>query len=256
MPRPTSRLVPRLATGLVGAALAASGVLAAPAQAADGAADGADRRIVEHRVRAGETATSLAVRFHAWTDELVARNHLGRHAALQVGQVIEIPVVVSATRGHHHRHHGPATQPPAASPDPVVPGRERVRRVVARTAVRQGLDPQLALAVAWQESGWRMGVRSDAGAIGALQVLPGTGRWMELYAGRPLDLRTLADNAYAGTRLLALLQDETSSTRRAVAAYYQGLGAVRRHGLFDESRPYVRSVLAIRGNLEAGRPPA
>jgi hypothetical protein len=41
-----------------------------------------------------------------------------------------------------------------------------------------------------------------------------------------------------------------------VGAYYQGLGAVRRHGLYDDTRAYVDNVLAIKHRLEAGRPPA
>jgi len=127
---------------------------------------------------------------------------------------------------------------------------------VAHTATRHGVDPQLALAVGWQESGWRMDVRSSAGAIGVMQVLPATGAWMSLYEGRRLHLHRLADNATAGVRLLRVLHEETRSRRRAVGAYYQGLGAVREHGLFGETRHYVANVFAIRHRLEAGRPPA
>ncbi len=64
------------------------------------------RRIVRHTVRPGDTATGLAVRYHAWTRELRALNHLGRHGRLYVGERIRIPVVVAALRAHHrHRHH-------------------------------------------------------------------------------------------------------------------------------------------------------
>jgi hypothetical protein len=98
--------------------------------------------------------------------------------------------------------------------------------------------------------------RSDAGAIGAMQVLPASGEWMELYVGRDLHLRRLHDNATAGATLLHVLGGETRSTRHAVAAYYQGLGAVREHGLYAETRAYVANVAAIRERLEAGRPPA
>ena len=128
--------------------------------------------------------------------------------------------------------------------------------MVARTAARHGVDPQLALAVSWQESGWQMDRRSSAGAIGAMQVLPSTATWMSLYEGRRLHPHRLADNATAGVRLLSVLEGETSNRRRAVAAYYQGLGAVRDHGIYPVSRPYVRNVLAIKHRLEAGRPPA
>jgi hypothetical protein len=262
-PRPT---LPRLlASGLVGAALVLG---SAPAGAASGEASSA-RRIVDHRVRPGETATGLAVRFHAWTSELIARNDLGPDGHLRVGQRIEIPVVVAALprrgeRAHYsarpeRRHAG--TQHRSRSEDPsrtssraADPSRATVRRVVAATAARHGVDPQLALAVSWQESGWQMDRRSSAGAIGAMQVLPSTAAWMSMYAGHRLHPRRLADNAQTGVRLLGVLRSETTNRRRAVAAYYQGLGAVRSHGLYGETHAYVANVLALKRRLEAGLP--
>jgi hypothetical protein len=89
-----------------------------------------------------------------------------------------------------------------------------------------------------------------------MQVLPGTGRWMEYYAGRDLRLRVLKDNATAGVLLLGVLDDHTRSRRHMIGAYYQGLGALREHGLYDETKAYVANVQAIRRRLEAGRPPA
>jgi transglycosylase-like protein with SLT domain/LysM domain-containing protein len=242
--------------------------LPTPAQATDGDLP-PGRRILDHRVQPGETVTGLAVRYHAWTAELIAHNHLGASGGIRVGQHLEIPVVLSALPHHQSAHHHAAqhhsAQPHSAQhhsapqhtqPAPAPPGTATVRRTVARTAVRHGVDPQLALAVSWQESGWQMGRRSDAGAIGAMQVLPGTGAWMSLYEGRRLHLHRLADNATAGVRLLRVLGDETGSRRHLVGAYYQGLGAVRSHGLYGETRHYVANVLAIKGRLEAGRPPA
>ena len=255
----TRTLATTLATAVLGAGLLTSG-------AASAEVGSSGRRMLDHRVRPGETATGLAVRFHAWTAELIAHNHLGRAGHLRVGQHLEIPVVLAALphrhRGHahrhhhdvrHHRHHGATHHRHHRAGDP---SRAVVRRVVARTAARRGVDPQLALAISWQESGWQMDRRSSAGAIGAMQVLPGTAAWMSLYEGRRLHPRRLRDNAAAGVRLLAVLADETSSTRRAVAAYYQGLGAVRDHGIYAQSRPYVRSVLALKHRLEAGRKPS
>lgn len=232
-----------LATGLVGTTL-----LTAPAHA-----DPDGRRLVGHTVRPGETVTGLAVGYHAWTDELTARNHLDRAGHLRVGQHLVIPVVLAALPHHPHRPHDHSHRHRRGFGDP---GRATVRRVVARTARHRGVDPRLALAVAWQESGWQMDRRSSAGALGAMQVLPGTAAWMSLYEGRRLHPHRLVDNAVAGVRLLRVLGDETSSRRRQVAAYYQGLGAVRSHGIYAQSRPYVRSVLAIERRLEAGRPPA
>jgi hypothetical protein len=227
------------------------------------------RHLKSYTVKPGDTVTGLAVRFHAWTAELLSHNHLDASGRLRVGQRIEIPVVTKARDkdrnedkhegGHQGGHSGgshPSPGPSSGHPSSGHPSRDRVRRTVARAANYRGIDPHLALAVAWQESGWQMHRVSSAGAIGAMQVLPGTGRWMEQYAGRDLRLRTLKDNATAGVLLLGVLGDHTRTRRHQVGAYYQGLGAVQEHGLYGETKAYVANVLAIRERLRAGRPPA
>ena len=124
-----------------------------------------------------------------------------------------------------------------------------------RSARRHGVEPNLALAISWQESGWQQRRISSAGAIGAMQVMPATGRWMSLTVGRRLNLYGLGDNVTAGVRLIDVLRGETSE-RRAVAAYYQGLGAVQRHGLYPSTKVYVRDVLALRHRLRHGWDPS
>jgi hypothetical protein len=49
--------------------------------------------------------------------------------------------------------------------------------------------------------------------------------------------------------LLGYLRANTRHDRHAIAAYYQGLGGVRRHGLYPSTKQYVRSVRAIQRNL-------
>ncbi len=224
------------------------------------------RRLLRYRVHRGDTATGLAVRFHAWTAELRAVNGLGPDAGLRVGQRIRIPVVVAAarrdhrhhtrphhTRPHHTRpHHGrPARPKPWRQADAT---RAQVRSLIVRTARRHRVDPALVLAIAWQESGWQQRRRSSAGAIGAMQVLPGTGRWMSLYADRRLNIYSLRDNVTAGVLLVDVLRRHTSH-RGAIAAYYQGLGAMRRRGVFPATRTYLRNVLALERRLRRGWSP-
>lgn len=243
------------------------------------------RSIVVHRVRPGETATGLAVRFHAWTDELLAINHLGRHSVLYVGERIRIPVVLAAVRkAHHHRaHHRQARHHKARHHKArhrthhsaqhsahhrshhrslrdrgwrhYRMTRDEVAHRIAAEARRHGVSPTLAQAIGWQESGWYQPVVSSAGAIGVMQLLPSTGRWMEGYVGRRLHLRDTWDNIKAGVVLIDVLQHNTRSTRRAIGAYYQGLGGVQRHGLYPATRRYVKDVRAIQGRLAAGRTP-
>jgi hypothetical protein len=236
------------------------GPLAAPARATDAALQ-PDRDLRSHVVQPGETATELAVRYHAWTDELVAHNHLGPSATLVAGQRIQIPVVRSAVPDRERPGASGSASATGASgtsggSTTAHPSRSRVRDAIARVSRRRGVDPELSLAVSWQEAGWRMHHVSDAGAIGAMQVLPSTADWMEWYVGQPLRPHRLHDNALTGVTLLKVLAGDTRSQRHRVGAYYQGLGAVHDHGLYGETRDYVDNVLAIKRRLEQGRPPA
>ncbi len=159
-----------------------------------------DRSLVRYVVRPGDTATGLAVRYHAWTAELISLNRLGANGTLRQGQELKIPIVISAvrrargqaprprvTRKHAHPRKQRA-RPVLHSATPPGRGwrhsdmtRDQVRRLVAATARRYDVPPKLALAIAWQESGWQQRRISSAGAIGVMQVMPDTGRWMRWY---------------------------------------------------------------------------
>lgn len=258
----SSRRAARLVGGLtLSAATVAATLVAAPAHA-DHERLPAGRTSVSYVVKPGDTASGLAVRFHAWTAELISHNHLGPGGTLRVGQRLVIPVVrkgahnggddSGAKNGGKKGGRG-RTAEMWQHPDS---DREKVRRVIAGTARHHDVDPHLALAIAWQESGWQMGVVSSAHAIGAMQVLPSTARWMENYAGRRLDLRKIGDNAKAGVLLLRVLSHHTYRRTHKIGAYYQGLGAVQRHGLYEETKAYVGNVVAIKRRLEDGRPPS
>jgi soluble lytic murein transglycosylase-like protein len=214
------------------------------------------RRIVRYTVRPGDTPSGLAVRFHAWTAELIERNG----SVLRVGERIEIPVVVAAAAKARRTRGSQSAASPAPRrhhTDAAATGRSRssVRRVITATARRHGVDPNLALAVSWQEAGWRMHHVSSAGAIGAMQVMPSTGRWMSSVLGTDLDLRDVHDNVTAGVMLLDLLQQQ-APVRKAVAGYYQGLAGVERHGMYPDTKRYVANVLAIKRQFDRGDYPA
>jgi hypothetical protein len=42
----------------------------------------------------------------------------------------------------------------------------------------------------------------------------------------------------------------------AVAGYYQGLGGVRRNGMYPDTKLYVKNVLRLKAQLEKGWNPA
>jgi soluble lytic murein transglycosylase-like protein len=208
-------------------------------------------------VRTGDTVSALAVRFHASSAAIIKANRLSRNGFLREGQVLRVPVrrAASPVSGATFagRTYANATVQAAARNRATLarrhlPSRAATRALIERTARRYGVDPALAVAVAWQESGWSQRQVSVANAIGAMQVIPATGAWASSLVGRRLDLLSTADNVTAGVVVLhALLR--SAPTREAVAGYYQGLGSVQAHGMYGDTRAYVRNVLALRARF-------
>lgn len=230
------------------ALLLTAALVLGPAPVAAAADDG--RTIVRHRVVPGDTPSGLAVRYHAWTREVIALNG----SVLRVGEVIRIPVVDRAAAEAKPKKKT-STKPRATARDRKMWAagwrhwklpRGQVKRLIIREARQQGVPVGLALAVGWQESGWHQPVVSVDDAIGVMQLLPTSGEWMEMYLGREINLRNTRHNVKAGVRMLRVLLDNTSTERRAVAAYYQGLSGLRRQGMYAETRQYVANVMAIR----------
>ena len=117
-----------------------------------------------------------------------------------------------------------------------------MRRLVHDTAVRMGVDPALALAHAHQESGFDHRAVSPADAVGTMQVIPDAGDWASGLVGRELDLLDPQDNVTAGVAIIRQLGRAAPSTDVAIAAYYQGLHGVKKYGMYDDTKQYVKSV--------------
>jgi len=112
-----------------------------------------------------------------------------------------------------------------------------------------GVSTSLVRALAWMESGNQPNVVSAVGARGVMQVMPATHRFVE----RVLVGRRIPHSANGNIRvgilyLRHMLRLFNWNKRLALAAYYQGPKAVRRYGLFRESRVYVRAILSLERN--------
>ena len=108
-------------------------------------------------------------------------------------------------------------------------------------AVRHGLSPSLLRAVAWQESRGRPAALSRKGALGVMQLMPGTA------AAMGVDPRDPDDNLRGGALYLRRQLDRFGSVPLALAAYNAGPGAVARFGgvpPFRETRAYVAAIMA------------
>ena len=112
------------------------------------------------------------------------------------------------------------------------------------------IDRHLVRAIGWQESGYNPSAVSSVGARGVLQVMPGTWTFTErMYIGRHVP-HSADGGVHVGVAYLrALLRIFHGNERLAVAAYYQGPGAVEAYGIFPGSRAYVRNVLALRRRM-------
>lgn len=194
------------------------------------------RRIeVTYVVRPGDGLFRIAQRFHGNPRWIAQRNRLPKDWMVHPGQRLVVNTAVV-------RIAPPATR--AAGP---VVSKTYVRALIVKNARRFGVDPALALALAYNESGWQQHVVSSVGAVGVMQVMPGTGEWVSKYlAGRSLNLRDVEDNVEAGVRYFAMLQRIAGNDRLALAGYYQGLSSVKKRGMYDDTKAYVANILALR----------
>ncbi len=123
--------------------------------------------------------------------------------------------------------------------------------VIKEAAIRNGVDPDLALSVARAESGFNPNARSSKGAMGLFQLMPTTAN--ELGVIDPWDPY---QNADGGTRYLREQLDRFGGdVSLALAAYNAGAGNVIKYGgipPFTETEGYVSKVLKWFG-LSSGR---
>jgi LysM repeat protein len=215
--------------------------------------------IAKHRVVRGDTLIGIAKRYHVTTKAVRDRNHLPRSGMVRLGDVLEIPVTRTVAVAPAPNTFAGRTYPSAVAEAAArnratlakrhLPGKAATQRLIVRTAKRVGVDPELALAVAWQESGWNQRKVSVANAIGIMQVVPATGTWMSSVVGRKLDLLDVKDNVLAGVMLLKVL-DAQATEAQTIAGYYQGLRSVRERGMFADTKRYVANVQSLKRGFE------
>lgn len=179
-----------------------------------------------HTVASGETLSSIAGRYGTSVAALARLNHIKDPNLIVVGTKLKVP------RGHRG-----TIVPASAGP---------VERTLIRQALVHRVSPTLVKAVAWEESGWKQGVISSAGAIGVMQVMPGTARYVNRVLGAGhLRVRKMRDNVHLGVLYLHHMLTTQPTERKALAAYNSGPGNVGTR-LKKFQRPYVRTVEALK----------
>jgi LysM repeat protein len=211
-----------------------------------------------YAVRSGDTLSAIAVRHHTTLATLLKLNHLSVASVIHPGQRLRVPVPRTSTANSSNTFAG-RTYPPAvvnaanrnraALARMRLPSRAQTRAMIVATARRHGVDPRLALAVAWQESGWNQRMVSVANAIGVMQVIPSSGQWASDMAGRRLNLLHTQDNITAGVVILRSLTRSAATLDQAIAGYYQGLASVQRNGMYADTKAYTAAVKAHRARM-------
>jgi soluble lytic murein transglycosylase-like protein len=210
-------------------------------------------------VKGGDSLIAISQRAKVPLAAVLKLNKLHMSSVIHPGQIIHLP---GPPPGTPHNSFAGRTYPAAvvAAADHnrsvlakrKLPTRSQARAMVVATAKAHGVDPALALAVSYQESGFDQHQVSPANAVGVMQVIPSSGRWASTLAGRPLNLLSTKDNITAGVVLLHSLLSSARSESEAIAGYYQGLSSVRSDGMFSDTRRYVANVQTLKARFAAG----
>ncbi len=195
-----------------------------------------------YTVQAGDTLSDIAAASGSTVAAIAKASGISPYAYLQVGQTLTIPSRTDRGDAGTSGSTSSGASSGAAAWADTMPSRSEIRDLISSTASAYGVDPHLALAIGWQESGWQQGVTSSVGALGAMQVMPGSGEWAGSLIGRTLNLYDARDNVTAGVVILKQLTALASSRDEAIAAYYQGLSSVRERGMYADTRQYVANV--------------
>ncbi|HJV99249.1 MAG TPA: LysM peptidoglycan-binding domain-containing protein [Arthrobacter sp.] len=221
-----------------------------------------------YTVKAGDTLSAIASKHGVKLSDILSANQLSLSSVIYPGNKLVIPGTAVQ----------PASTQPAANVTPLVPSsflgftypaavvssanenkallnaspvpsRDQMRTIVADTARSMGVDPALALAFAFQESGFNQRAVSPANAIGTMQVIPSSGQWASDLVGRKLNLLDPYDNATAGVAIIRQLIATSKDRDHAIAGYYQGQYSVSKNGMYDDTKAYVEAIKAHEKNF-------
>ena len=218
-----------------------------------------------YTIKAGDTLSGIAARNGVRLSDVLSANRLTMSSIIYPGQKLVIPgastiapasstpatttpLVPSTFLGFSY----PAAVVSSANQNKAllnaspVPTRQQMKSIVADTARRMGVDASLALAFAFQESGFDQRAVSPANAIGTMQVIPSSGEWASDLVGRQLNLLDPYDNATAGIAIIRQLVRTSPDVDTAIAGYYQGQYSVSQNGMFEDTKGYVAAIKANR----------
>lgn len=126
--------------------------------------------------------------------------------------------------------------------------RGEINAIIEKASRQYGVDPSLIESVIRAESGFDSSSTSPKGAMGLMQLMPGTAQ--DLGVKNPYDAQ---ENIMAGTRYLKTLLDRYhGNTPLALAAYNWGMGNLERNSdnLPEETRNYISKIMKDYGRAD------
>jgi soluble lytic murein transglycosylase-like protein len=185
-------------------------------------------------VKPGDSLTAIARRSHTTLSKLARANGINPSHTLIIGTALRLPAAVSASA------------PTSASASNAT----QVRASLDKWAAHYGIDPSLARALAWMESGFNNSVVSSVGAQGVMQLLPTTWDYVEKVLIGHAVQHDADGNVQVGLAYLHhLLGAFGGNEHLALAGWYQGERAVKAAGPYKVSKVFVANVLALRERM-------
>lgn len=146
------------------------------------------------------------------------------------------------------------TESPETESSPVLPKTDppmsgkRYEEIIQKAAAAYDVDPDLIRGVIQVESGFNASAQSPKGAMGLMQLMPGTAR--DLGVANPYDPE---ENIMGGTRYLKkLLNRYDGNVSLSLAAYNWGMGNLENHRNWmpQETRNYVSRITSLYNRSE------
>jgi len=202
-------------------------------------------------VQPGDTLSALAANAGTSVDQLASANGLDPAGILPAGAVLNLSGGSGSSGAQESVSTASGSSSGSAQPTPETVSAGEVGSIAAS----EGVSPSLAEAIGWQESGFNNDLVSSTGAVGVMQIEPGTWDYIgqSLAGPPPLQPASAHDNIRAGSLLLhSLLADTGGDPALTAAGYYQGLQSVRQNGLYTDTQQYVNNVLALQQHFGGG----
>jgi LysM repeat protein len=212
-------------------------------------------------VQPGDTLSAIAARAGVSVDQLAAANGLNPNGILLAGSTLSGAGGSSSASGSTSSTEYVSTSPTSqSSSSPSSSGAQPTSEFVSPSEVgsiasMEGVPPSLAEAIGYQESGFNNSEVSPTGAVGVMQIEPGTWHYIgqNLAGPPPLQPASASDNVRAGTLLLHSLLNQTGgNAAMTAAAYYQGLPSIQAHGILPSTQQYVKDVMSLQSQFGGG----